>query len=877
MCNPLRAKLPRTVLASYIVPTRYRTHFTPCLETFRFSGNQTVTIKIGKPVKSIVLHAKDLFIESPVEFRDAHGHSVSSSEISLNTVDNTVSMTFPTDLPVGEGFLEMKFQGTLNDQMAGFYRSGYMDALGNRRYMGVTQLEAIDARRMFPCVDEPAAKAEFEISVTAPADLSVVSNMPESSRTLRVTEDSALLQEIKFMPTPKMSTYLLALCIGQFEWIQATTKRGTLVRVLASPGKAAQCEFALDVGVRSLEWYEDFFNIHYPLPKLDMIGIPDFAAGAMENWGLVTYREIDLLCDISTVSVSRKIRLATTITHELAHQWFGNLVTMEWWDDLWLNEGFASFMQTLCADALFPEWKIWDQYVGDDLDAARALDGLRSSHPVQVPIPKAEDVEEVFDAISYCKGSCIVRMLFHVMGGQDHFKNGLRIYMQRHAYGNTVTDDLWQALQEATSDKSSVNIAEMMNSWTLQLGYPVITVSKTPSDNITVSQSYFVSDGSVQPGDENLTWIVPLALSTPSGNHMVVLREKSATFSVPDSSIWFKVNFGEIAPIRIHYSDDNIKNLFSRFGSLDVVDQVGLLSDTRALARSGRLELTDVISSIQAAASVSVNPDVWDGIESSVFNIEKIVAAVGKKSEFEKLISALVVPKIEAIGWDNATNDSDGVRRYRATLFRLASVFGHSVDVGKSFREEAKRRVDRFLDGESITIADDVRSALFTTALSAVENPDGGRAVWESLKSLAECDSTNQALKLDIYASLGSVGDTLCKMETLNLSLSPNVKIQDYFYPIGSVRKSNQHGSDLAWKWISENFHLCQKRVEKANPSLLAAVIREACAGSVSETRAAEIETKFGDLDLVKRNVAQLVESIRSNAKFVNRTKSLDI
>merc|ERR1719410_1854125 len=304
-----------------------------------------------------------------------------------------------------------------------------------------------------------------------PANLTAVSNMPQSRTEIQA---DGRRRDV-FMPTPKMSTYLLAFCIGEFEFVSDQTKGGVLVRVFACPGNISKCGYALKSAINALDFYDDFFGLKYPLPKLDMIAIPDFAAGAMENWGLVTYREVALLCDEATVSATQKQRICTVITHELAHQWFGNLVTMEWWDDLWLNEGFANWMQTFAADQLHPEWDIWESYVGTEQQRALQLDALRSSHPIQVPIKEAHEVEEVFDAISYCKGGSVVRMIYAVLG-QEKFQEGLRLYFDRHQYGNTDTTDLWKAW----SDVSGKPIGNMMNSWTEQMGFPVLKVLQDP-------------------------------------------------------------------------------------------------------------------------------------------------------------------------------------------------------------------------------------------------------------------------------------------------------------------------------------------------------------------------------------------------------------
>jgi aminopeptidase N len=863
------------------------------LKTFVFDGSQTVSVAVKQSTDTVTFHAKDLMVESNVTFKGADGKEITASQVTLDNADTTVTMKFASQLPVGLGSLRMGFRGTLNDQMAGFYRSGYLDLHGKQQYMGTTQMEAIDARRMFPCIDEPAAKAEFELTVTAPADLMILSNMPESRRTLKLSGEQTgnqVLQEVQFMSSPKMSTYLAALCMGHFEFVQATTKRGTLVRVLATPGKANQLEFALDVGVRCLEWYEEFFDVVYPLPKLDMIGVPDFAMGAMENWGLVTYREIDLLCDIKTVSAVRMQRLASVITHELAHQWFGNLVTMEWWDDLWLNEGFATFMQTLSADSLFPEWKLFDQYIIDDLDRARALDGLRSSHPVQVPIPKAEDVEQVFDAISYSKGACVVRVIYHVLGA-DKFREGLRAYMRTHAYGNTVTEDLWNALQDALGESGKNQgwtVSDLMGSWTQQMGYPVLKV-KLNGKSLDIAQEWFVADGSVKPDDDKMTWMVPVFVGSsadPGKPVLHIIKDKvssiplPAGFDVNAPNSWIKLNYGEVAPIRIQYESKQLLDSLLKNGvqskHLNVQDRVGLLLDARALARAGRSGLGEVLSLLKAYALAGEdNADVWTGIEATVNNIEKIVGALGKGEELSRLVMQLVRAQLARIGWDVKPTDGDGEKRLRACLFRLMSSFGQTGKEDTEIRNEAIRRFNEYKKDQSTPlIVDDTRTAIFKIALSAAEQADEGKAAWEFLKNLAEHPACTQTNKLNIYAAIGYVRNSALKKATLDWTLTDKIKTQDFFYPIGAVRSSNSEGQEIAWNWIKDNFPKCRERLAKASPSLLASVVNQACAGNVVTARADEIEKVYGCIPSISRIMAQLCESIRSNAAFLEREKA---
>ena len=483
----------------------------PDLEKFTYDGDEKVEISIKVATKTVVMHAKELSFWS-CRCKHAGGES-EAVEIQVNIKETTVTFVFSEELKVGDAVLEIVFGGLLNNQMAGFYRSGYDDIHGNRKIMASTQFESLDARRAFPCWDEPARKCVFGVTLVVPSELTAFSNMPELSCN---SLPGGKLKELKFMDSPKMSSYLVAFCVGEFDFVQEMTEHGVLVRVYTPPGKGVHGDFALKCACKSLDLYDDFFGVPYPLPKLDMVAIPEFAMGAMENWGLVTYREVDVLIDPVKASSQQRQRVCTVVTHELAHQWFGNLVTMDWWDDLWLNEGFASWTENMAADALFPEWKMWEQYSVDHAAAALRLDALRSSHPIQVPIKHAEEVEEVFDAISYCKGSYVVRMA-HAVLGRENFQKGLVAYMKKHQYSNTVTADLWAAWEES----SGMPIGEMMKSWTEQMGYPVLKVVGSSFSGgkatIELEQKWFLSDGSEVKADEAKLWCVPILTATSSG------------------------------------------------------------------------------------------------------------------------------------------------------------------------------------------------------------------------------------------------------------------------------------------------------------------------------------------------------------------------
>ena len=439
-----KKNVPKSIrLSKNVLPQVYNIQLRPDLENFTFEGIETIHISILQKTRTIILHSKELEIET-AHMSDMWG------KVSYNEKKETAIFSFPKFIPIGKNQLTIVFKGILNDKMRGFYRSRYM--VRNKEYhMATTQFEATDARRAFPCFDEPAHKAVFRVSLIVPKGKTAISNtLPVS-----VFEHEAGYDIVKFFPTPKMSTYLLAFIVGDFEYMEKITtpspssKRrggfplplrrgsakgeGVRVRVYTTPGKKHQAKFALDVTVKTLEFYEKYFDIPYPLNTLDMIAIPDFTSLAMENWGAITFREIGLLVDEKHTSIRSKEIIAEVIAHELAHQWFGNLVTMEWWTHLWLNEGFASYIAYLAVDKLFPKWDIWTQFSTNTLGVALRLDALLNTHPIEVVVHHPNEIGEIFDEISYSKGASIIRMLASHLGEKD-FRDGLRYYLKKHSY-----------------------------------------------------------------------------------------------------------------------------------------------------------------------------------------------------------------------------------------------------------------------------------------------------------------------------------------------------------------------------------------------------------------------------------------------------------
>uniref|UniRef100_A0A668W056 Aminopeptidase puromycin sensitive n=1 Tax=Oreochromis aureus TaxID=47969 RepID=A0A668W056_OREAU len=429
---------PFVRLPTDVYPVNYGLSLKPDLIDFTFEGKLEALVEVTQATNQIVMNCADIDIIT-ASFVPQGGEEINATGFNYQNEDEKVTLSFPSALQKGFGTLKIDFVGELNDKMKGFYRSKYTSPTGEIRYAAVTQFEATDARRAFPCWDEPAIKATFDITLIVPKDRVALSNMNVIDR--KPHPDDENLVEVKFATTPIMSTYLVAFVIGEYDYVESQSSDGVMVRVYTPVGKAEQGKFALEVATKTLPFYNDYFSVPYPLPKIDLIAIADFAAGAMENWGLVTYRETALLIDPKNSCSSSRQWVALVVGHELAHQWFGNLVTMEWWTHLWLNEGFASWIEYLCVDHCFPEYDIWTQFVSADYTRALDLDALDSSHPIEVNVGHPSEVDEIFDAISYSKGASVIRMLHNYIGDED-FRKGMNAYLLKFQHKNASTANL---------------------------------------------------------------------------------------------------------------------------------------------------------------------------------------------------------------------------------------------------------------------------------------------------------------------------------------------------------------------------------------------------------------------------------------------------
>lgn len=866
----MSVEVERVILPQKLYPEHYFLELTPDLKTLTFEGELRINVDVREPTDTVKLNSKELFIKE-ASFQNSDLKIV---EISYNRVDTTVSLRFDKEFPLGKGSLVISYSGILNGDMAGFYKSNYKDANGNPQVMASTQFEAIDARRAFPCWDEPAVKALFSVTMVVDENLTAISNMPETS----VTHEKGGRKRVVFDVTPLMSTYLLAWAVGSFDFVQGVTSRGVQVRVYSPPGRAEHGNFALGVAKRALDFYDDFFQEPYPLPKLDMLCCTEFAMGAMENWGLVTYREVDLMIDAERASSQQKQRVAIVVAHELAHQWFGNLVTMDWWEDIWLNEGFACYMEHFCTDKLLPDYRMWEQYTTDAMAAAQRLDSLRSSHPIQVPMARAEDVEQVFDAISYCKGSTVVRMVACVLG-PEKFREGLQLYMHRHQYRNTRTLDLWRAWQEV----SGVDVPGMMASWTQQMGHPYLRVlsEKWSSDSVTfeLEQNWFLADGSGGKDEEEQSklWSVPLifATSTSVSEPAVLMKGKKQSFTVPLSheKDWVKLNAGQGALARVSHSPEMISRLKSAIANktLEPIDRAALLLDTYALAKAGigDASVEQVVELLRAYENED-NSTVWSAISGVLRALHGFLIEIGGNplKAFSALGARMVKTALKRVGWKALESDSHTDKLLRATVVGLLTVF---CDDDDEILAEAKRLYDLHWEEDPTALSSDFRTTVFKLVLQR-----GGVTEYDKILA-AYYKTEDNAERKHIMNSLGAAPTKELKLRTLDWAVkSGDVKLQDFFYPIGSVSHSGPAGAQIAYDYFKENLETIIEMLRKASPSLMDAVIVYSCGAFCTLDKADEVEGFFEKHPFPSnaRRIQNMLETMRVSGGMLEKVKA---
>ena len=846
------------VLPASVKPNKYRLTLQPDLNTFTFKGEQTVDIEIVEPTARIVLNAAELEI-SGVTLR-RNGSETSTHSVSLDADTETVTLDFGRTLSPGRAQLEMEFTGILNDRLVGFYRSEYQDAEGQTRHLATTQFEATDARRAFPCWDEPAQKAVFDVTLIFDDAYQAVSNTP-------IVEESSPapgLRSVRFGETPIMSTYLLAFVVGDLVSVEADAADGTRVGIWTTRGKENQAGFALDTSVKLLGYFNEYFGIPYPLPKLDHIAIPDFAAGAMENWGAVTYRETALLVDPENSSAGTRQRVAEVVAHEMAHMWFGDLVTMEWWDDLWLNESFASWMGTKAVDWLFPEWEMWTQFVNMDTNRALSLDGLKNSHPIEQEVKNPAEVSQLFDAISYSKGGSVIRMLENFLG-PEVFQGGLYRYLKGHEYGNARTQDLWEALEE----ESGLPVTNIMDSWVKQTGYPVLQVQAARSEDevqVSLSQERFVYDrllGEEEPNPE--VWQVPVTVSAPGASSAsMVMEAKEAAVSLPAASPandWYKVNADQTGFYRVNYTNEDWQRLAPAIRSLELpaTDRLGIQNDAYALSRAGLLPITQFLE-LAGSYSGETDASVWSDLASNLRDIEQLIADEPVRPAYQRFGRELFAPAARRAGWTPRPDDGHLDSLLRSTVLGQSGAYNDPETLA-----QATDLFQRYLSDPD-AVHPDLRGVVFSLAAQA-----GDRATYDQLWELEERASLQEE-KIRLLLAMSRFQDVGLLNDTLERALSSRVRSQDTITVVAGVA-ANPAGREPAWEFVKSNWAEFDRRYGGGGFGLMRLV--SIVNSFTTEERMADVERFFADnpAPAAERTIRQALERMRLNIRWLEQNR----
>ncbi len=780
-------------LASYrlsraVEPEKYELTLSPDLAEGTFAGESHTHLTVHEPVTSVVLNAVELDIHT-AELTAADGTRLRGT-VTFNKDEERAVVDLDGTATPGPWELDLTFSGVLNDKLHGFYRSTFKDEDGNERVIATTQFEATDARRAFPCWDEPDFKAVFAVTLIVDSHLTAISNGP-------VVSDDDLgngKHQVTFAPTMPMSSYLVAFVVGPFELTDPVDVDGVALRIACVPGKKHLTPFAIEAGAHAIRFLAEYFGIPYPGEKLVHIAIPDFAFGAMENFGCVTYRETALLVDSTAASRLELQRVAQVIAHETAHMWFGDLVTMKWWNGIWLNEAFATFMELTTVERFRPEWDIWVSF-GAGRSAAMVTDGLRSTRPVEFPVGRPEEAEAMFDVLTYQKGGAVLRMLEQYLGA-ERFRQGISRYLSEHQYGNTETTDLWDAIEAASGEPARA----VMDSWIYQGGYPLVSVAAGQDGRLlTLDQRRFLYDG----GQEPKLWHIPISLRFSVGGEVqslqLLLSERETTVELPGSPEWVVLNDGGWGFYRVRYEAALLQRLRGLVQvQLQPLERLTLVSDTWAAVLAGASPLSTFLELIDLLGDES-DPDVWGAVLGPLSLLDHIISDTDRPV-LQAFVRRAVGPAFARLGWDPAPGEAKRTGTLRARLVGALGVLGHDPSVVA----EAHRRFLAYLEDPAALAPDLVAAAANIVA------HEGGQPEYETLLEQFRRARTPQEEIRFLYALAAPESPELLE-RTLELCLTAEVRTQDAPYLIGVVLGSRS-GGRLAWRFLEEHWETVTAR-----------------------------------------------------------------
>jgi len=828
-------------LGHNVIPRNYTLNFKPNFKTYKYEGKAAIEVEVKSSTKEISLNAAELGI------RSAHVISKGVDQAAkVRSDDKLQRITLSLREGVkGSARIVIDFEGTNNEDLYGFYRSRYTRN-GKTEYILSSQFEAANARNAFPCFDEPEFKATFDVSLTVNEDMECVSNMPVASQ----TKAGGALKTVTFKQTPVMSTYLLYLGVGKYDCAKGRIGK-TELRVMTVPGSGEMAKLPLEYAKKFIAFYEDYFGIGYPLPKLDLIAIPDFAVGAMENWGAMTFRETALLADEKT-SVAGKQRVAEVIAHELAHQWFGDLVTMKWWDDLWLNESFATFMSYKAMDHVFPEWKVKIEYLKDVIATAFGADQLRSTHPISVAVNSPGEIDRLFDEISYEKGGTILNMIENYAGAEI-FREGLHRYLKKNAYSNATKFDLWGAIdEEAKAKKKRIDVSAVASYWIDNPGYPIIEAKRTGARLELRQERYFLlsnlSDSSV--------WPIPLDYAIEGKPGSVLFDTQKGSIEVPESK-WIKLNHGQAGLYRVAYDDSDVQRLgiLIKLKKLSGVDSWGVEHDFFSRSRSGRIRADSYLDFVGRYCMNADHP-----LNSNVLgHLDWLDDRLGDKKNKRAKETLLLYSNslVKKLGWERNPNESTFDTLMRASAIMQAGLAGDPQTLAR-----ASMMFDDFIK-KGKEIDPNLRGAIYS--LAAWSN---GESIFELLKERFIREKIPDE-KIRFLRALAMFNDKDLLLSSFEFAMSDAVRKQDSFI-VPAVAAGNPAARDVMLEWTIGHWKELMEKYASGTHLLSRFISNLAVLSTEEDKRRVQefFSRKENTRDDIKQELDKTLEQIEANIRF---------
>jgi aminopeptidase N len=763
-------------LSTNVIPQHYALRLTPDLDKATFGGEETIDMTLAQPTDSITLNALEIQFQSVTANT---GKREMKADVSLDEAKQQATFHFPGTLPAGPVKLKIAYTGILNDKLRGFYLS---KAEGCR--YAVTQFESTDARRAFPSFDEPAFKATFDVTIVGPKDDMVISN----TNVISDSPGPAVGEHtVTFARTPKMSTYLLAFLVGNFKCIEGSSD-GVPIRACATPERVQYAHFALESAEYILHYYNDYFGIKYPMPKLDMIGIPDFEAGAMENFGAITYRESDMLVDEKNAPVDAKIGVAGVVAHEMAHQWFGDMVTMKWWNNIWLNEGFATWMSSKPLEAWKPEWHI-DEQVVRELNGAMNLDAQRVTRTIRAEANTPDEINEMFDGITYEKGGSILHMVESYLGDET-FRQGVHNYLKAHIYGNATAEDFWNT-QTATSHKP---VDKIMSSFITEPGVPLLTFGKAANGQVQVTQSRFFLNPKIAPENTaSQMWTVPVCFKAEGTKRdCELLAEKQATLKVPSTSLFY-ADAGAAGYYRTEYAPEDYKSLLSSVTTLTAPERISVVGDELALMHAGKSKAGDFLS-LAASLKNDDSSAVMESVENGITTLwRRVASSEEERKELSRWVVATYKARLESLG-EPQESDSPDRQEMRADLFGLVGDIGEDPQV----IAQSKQIAEAYISDPSKV------NATLAQAAVGVAATHGDAAFFDLLQKTAETAKNPDIAQTALY-ELARFMDPELTRRALDYAASGKVRNQDSIR-LFAIALQSPNTQDTAWNYIVQNW-----------------------------------------------------------------------